>query len=150
MTSSGVSYNFTASFIISSVEIPPFIFEKKYAPVELIPSTYGTRPRAGPVATRKSSSQIFVRITPGITVYFIINHHFENNFAFIESVEIMGIQVGLQGFPAQFGRFDIAAVFQEPNRRFQHFFCDMTGSFCFLFGIAVKRLFQRIRERSDV
>lgn len=89
--------------------------------MELIPSTYGTRPRAGPVATRKSSSQIFVRITPGITVYFIINHHFENNFAFIESVEIRGIQVDLQGFPAQFGRFDIAAVFRSQTGVFSIF-----------------------------
>ena len=55
------------------------------------------------------------------------------------SVEIRGIQVDLQGFPAQFGRFDIAAVFQEPNRRFQHFFRDTTGGFCFLFGITVKK-----------
>ena len=57
----------------------------------------------------------------------------------MQSMGSGGFQIGFQSFPAQFGRFDIAAIFQEPNRRFQHFFCDTTGSFCFLFGIAIKK-----------
>ena len=57
----------------------------------------------------------------------------------MQSMGSGGFQIGFQSFSAQFGRFDIAAIFQEPNRRFQNFFCDTTGSFCFLFGIAIKK-----------
>lgn len=62
--------------MIDSMDNPDLICEKKYAPVSFSPLTYGTLPRAGPVATRNCSSQISARTTPGITVYFIVFHHF--------------------------------------------------------------------------
>lgn len=44
-----------------------------------------------------------------------------------------------QGISAQLGRLDISAVFQKPDRAFQHIFSDFTGGFHFLLCITIKQ-----------
>ena len=154
MTSSGVSYNFTASFIISSVESPSFIFEKKYAPVELIPSTYGTRTRAG------GHQEIF--IADFRKNYAGNNGIFHDKSPFFRTILRLYAVSGKRRIPDRFAGFS-GTIWQIRYRRgfsgakpvFSAFFLRYDRQFllpvryCSQKGTG-KRLFQRIRERSDV